>query len=146
MSFTIAALNSTTNRSISRLITAAQRAGEAIGTNEQDEVYAQLILMDGLDDSQRERLGFATHMIARAKQAGTSPAELWRFIQNGFSKNQRQLTELNDADDIELSVLAYGIGACQADSSVCSDILGYLNNFVSNRIAEDNLAFAWAQG
>jgi coproporphyrinogen III oxidase-like Fe-S oxidoreductase len=116
----------TTNRSVARLVSNAQRAGAAIGTGKQDDAYARLILMDSLNDDERERLGYATHMIAKAKQAGYTPAELWNYVQDGFNRSQRYLSGFFEVDEVGVGVLAFAAGACREDAAVSNTIRGYL--------------------
>ncbi len=111
----------------------ANLAGKTFISPQQSNAYARFILDGKLEDEQRERLGYATHVISRAKQAGKTPLEIWDGIQNSFGARSGQPMDLSDVDDVRLGILAFGAGVCSQDSEVTNCISEYVNRIVRGR-------------
>lgn len=123
-----------TVRKINTFITKATLAGKSFTSSRQGNAYAQFVLDESLADKEREQLGYATHVIAKAKQAGETPSEIWSLIQTGFGAHNGQPMELTDMDDIKLGVLAFGAGICSQDRQVAGSITEYIDRVLDGRI------------
>ncbi len=120
-------------RNLRAFVARANTAGKALVVSRHSNAYARLVLDDKLEDDQREQLGYATHMISRAKQAGKTPQEIWNSIQVGFGARSGQPMDLADMDDVKLGVLAFGAGVCSEDSQVAGSINEYIASIISGR-------------
>ena len=117
---------------LNHFLAIAEEAGKNAGQGRQDSL-AELILNDTLGDDEREKLGFATEMLSRAKQAGQMPAEIWNTIQYAMGADTGKPLELHDLDTVELGVLAFGGGVCAEDETVHTSISQYVSAALHGR-------------